>query len=58
MSQVHGTDEKLVVDFSGKRPCLADPATGEEGPGELFVGVLGASGLIYAEATRSQDLAS
>jgi transposase len=25
---------------------------------ELFVGVLGASGLIYAEATRSQDLAS
>lgn len=27
-------------------------------PVELFVGVLGASGLLYAEATRSQDLAS
>ena len=34
------------------------PTTGEERLVELFVGVLGASGLIYAEATPSQDLPS
>ena len=32
--------------------------TGEEVTVDLFVGVLGASGLIYAEATRGQDLPS
>ena len=58
MRQVHRAGEKLFVDFSGKRPSLVDPSTGEDIPVELFVGVLGASGLIYAEATRSQDLAS
>ena len=58
MRQVHRAGEKLFVDFSGKRPHLVDPTTGEEVAVELFVGVLGASGLIYAEATRSQDLPS
>ena len=58
MRQVHHAGEKLFVDVSGKRPHLIDPATGEEIAVELFVGVLGASGLIYAEATRGQDLAS
>jgi transposase len=58
MRQVHRAGEKLFVDFSGKRPHLIDPATGEEVAVELFVGVLGASGLIYAEATRTQDLPS
>src|SRR5712692_9766436 len=58
MRQVHRAGEKAFVDFSGKRPHLVDPTTGEEIVVELFVGVLGASGLIYAEATRSQDLPS
>jgi transposase len=58
MRQVHRAGEKLFVDFSGKRPHLVDPRTGEEVAVELFVGVLGASGLIYAEATPSQDLSS
>jgi len=58
MRQVHRAGEKLFVDFSGRRPHLVDPTTGEELLVELFVGVLGASGLIYAEATRSQDLPS
>ena len=58
MRQVHRAGEKLFVDFSGKRPHLVDPQTGEVIPVELFVGVLGASSLIYAEATRSQDLPS
>jgi transposase len=58
MRQVHRAGEKLFVDFSGKRPHLIDPTTGEEVAVELFVGVLGASGLIDAEATRRQDLPS
>ena len=58
MRQVHRAGEKLFVDFSGKRPHLVDPSTGELLVVELFVGVLGASGLIYAEATRTQDLPS
>lgn len=58
MRQVHRAGEKLFVDFSGKRPSLVDATTGELVVVELFVGVLGASGLIYAEATRSQDLPS
>jgi transposase len=58
MRQVHRAGEKLFVDFSGTRPHLVDPQTGEEIAVELFVGVLGASALIYAEATRGQDLTS
>jgi transposase len=58
MRQVHRAGEKLFVDFSGTRPHLIDPHTGEEIIVELFVGVLGASGLIYAQATRGQDLPS
>jgi len=58
MRQVHRAGEKLFVDFSGTRPHLLDPTTGEEIAVELFVGVLGASGLMYAEATRGQDLPS
>jgi transposase len=58
MRQVHRAGEKLFVDFSGKRPHLIEPTTGEAIAVELFVGVLGASGLIYAEATRRQDLVS
>jgi transposase len=58
MRQVHRAGEKLFVDFSGTRPHLIDPHTGEEIALELFVGVLGASGLIYAEATWRQDLPS
>jgi transposase len=58
MRQVHRAGEKLFVDFSGTRPHLIDPTTGEEIAVELFVGVLGASALIYAEATWRQDLPS
>src|ERR1700683_2981491 len=56
MRQVHRAGEKTFVDYSGKRPSLVDATTGALVPVELFVGVLGASGLIYAEATRSQAL--
>ena len=58
MRQVHLAGEKLFVDFAGQHPQLVDRTTGELVSVELFVGVLGASGLIYAEATRTQELAA
>jgi transposase len=56
MRQIHRAGEKLFVDFSGKKPSIVDPATGEVTEVELFVAVLGASNYTYAEATRTQQL--
>jgi hypothetical protein len=56
MRQVHCAGEKAFVDFSGKRPAIIDGATGEVVPVELFVGVLGASSYVYAEACAAQGL--
>ncbi len=56
MRQIHRAGEKTCIDFSGKRPRLVDRRTGELRPVELFVSVLGASSLTYAEATRTQQL--
>lgn len=50
--------ERMFVDFSGDRARWVDADTGEVHEAEVFVSVLGASGLIYAEATRGQDLDS
>lgn len=58
MRQVHRAGEKIFIDFSGKKPHIVDPKTGEVTEVELFVAVLGASGYIYAEATLGQDLDS
>ena len=58
MRQVHRAGEKTFIDFSGKRPGIVDPRTGEITEVELFVAALGASGYIYAEATPGQDLDS
>src|SRR5476651_2204380 len=57
MRQHHVAGEKAFVDYSGKRIAIADPATGEIREAEIFVGVLGASNLTYAEATLTQQLA-
>lgn len=56
MRQVHRAGEKAFLDFSGKKPRIFDPATGEAVEVELFVMVLGASNYTYAEATRTQEL--
>lgn len=58
MRQIHRAGEKVFVDFSGKKPSLIDPTTGEFTEVELFVGALGASSYVYAEACPSQELAS
>lgn len=57
MRQVHVAGEKLFVDYSGKKPSIVDPKTGEVIDVELFVAVLGASNYTYAEATRTQQVA-
>jgi transposase len=54
MRQVHIGGEKIFTDYSGKKPHLVDPSTGELVDVELFVAVLGASNYTYAEATRTQ----
>ncbi|MGH2670804.1 MAG: IS21 family transposase, partial [bacterium] len=58
MRQVHRAGEKAFIDYSGKRPFIVDRRTGEHIPVELFVGVLGASSYVYAEATPDQALPS
>ncbi len=57
MRQVHRAGEKLFVDYSGKKPEIVDPESGEVREVELFVAVLGASSYTYAEATESQQSA-
>lgn len=56
MRQVHRAGEKLFADYAGQKPHLVDPETGECVAVELFVAVLGASNLTYAEATRTQKV--
>ena len=57
MRQEHKAGEKLFVDFPGRQVPIHDERSGEEVfAAELFVSVLGASGYLYAEAVRSQEL--
>ncbi len=56
MRQEHVAGDKVFVDYSGKKLSIADPLTGEIREAEIFVGVLGASGFTYAEATWTQAL--
>ncbi len=50
--------ERTFVDFSGDKMEIVDPASGEVSTAEIFVSVLGCSGLLYVEATKGQDLLS
>ncbi len=56
MRQHHVAGDKLFVDYSGKKVPIVDPDTGVVREAEIFVAVLGASSLTYAEATWSQAL--
>jgi transposase len=56
MRQVHHGGDKLFVDYSGNKPHLVDPQTGEVTEVELFVAALGASSFTYAEATLTQQV--
>ncbi len=54
----YAAGERMFVDFSGDKAHYVDAATGEIVEAEVFVAVLGCSGLLYAEATRSQNIES
>lgn len=56
MRQHHVAGDKVFVDYSGKKPHIVDPTTGEVTEVELFVAVLGASNYTYAEATYTQQV--
>ena len=50
--------ERMFVDFSGDKATWCDPETGEVHEADVFVAVLGCSGMLYVEATRGQDIQS
>ena len=56
MRQHHAAGDRVFVDYSGKKAPIVDPVTGEVREAEIFVAVLGASNLTYAEATWTQTL--
>jgi transposase len=56
MRQHHAAGDKVFVDYSGKKVPIVDPVTGVVREAEIFVAVLGASNLTYAEATWTQTL--
>ncbi len=56
MRQTHKAGDKLFIDYSGKKPEIIDPTTGEVCSAELYVAVMGASNYTYIEATWSQSL--
>lgn len=56
MRQTHVAGDKTFVDYSGKKPHLVDPTTGEIRDVELYVAVLGASNYTFAEASYTQQV--
>ncbi len=54
----HKMGEKVFVDFSGLKPFIKNPLTGEITEVELFVGVLGASNYTFAYAVLRQSIES
>lgn len=56
MRQTYLAGEKVFVDYAGPTMKITDPKTGLIQAAQLFVGVLGASNYIYAEAHWSQQI--
>ena len=56
LRQVHTAGERVFVDFAGHTMEVIDGATGEIHRAEVFVGVLGASSYVFAEATWTESL--
>lgn len=52
----HKAGEKLYVDYAGDPAEVIDPKTGEVRHAQLFVAVMGASSLLYVDATWTQGL--
>lgn len=56
MRQIHLAGDKVFVDYAGPTVAIFDPESGTWREAQIFVGVLGASSYIYAEAVWSQTL--
>ena len=56
MRQRHVAGERMFVDYSGATMSVIDLATGAARSAELFIAVMGASNMTYAEASWSQTL--
>jgi len=56
MRQVHKAGEKTFVDYAGHTMEWINPVTAEIHQAQIFVAALGASQLIYIEATATQSL--
>src|SRR5499427_7794668 len=56
MRQSHVAGERMFVDYAGTTLAVIDGLTGKAMTAQLFVAVLGASSLTYAEATWTQGL--
>jgi transposase len=56
MRQTHKAGEKSFVDYAGMKMPWFNAITGEIHEAEIFVGCLGASQLIFIEATATQQL--
>ncbi len=54
----YAAGERMFVDFAADTVPVIDAESGRTWQAHIFVSVLGASGLLYAEATRGEDLAS
>ncbi len=54
MHMEHKAGEKMFVDYTGKKLHIIDKETGEEKEVEVFVSILGASGMTFVEATMTQ----
>lgn len=56
MRQTYRAGERVFMDYAGPTMPIIDRASGEVRRAQIFVGVLGASNYIYAEAHWSQKL--
>ena len=56
MRQTHPAGERMLVDYAGQTVEMINGATGEVRQAQVFVAVLGASNLTYAEARWTQSL--
>ena len=57
LRQDYKAGEKAFVDYAGQTVPVVDPDSGQVRQAQIFVGVLGASNYLYAEATWTQALA-
>lgn len=55
MRQVHYSGDKLFIDYSGVTMPITNQITGEITKAQIFVTVLGASGLTFVHATDTQS---